>query len=246
MLSFDDLYRWKSYLPELTEELVKLVERTEPDSGPEEGTTEHSLEDFENIANDLLLEYSPERLWVFAYGSLIWNPEFDYEEVVQATALGWHRSFCLLLTRWRGTRELPALMLALDRGGMCIGNAYALPARDFKGQIVRLLEREIDANPPTNVPRWIDVSADGTDVKALTFIADPEGPAYAGKLPLQKVAWTLARAAGHWGSSAQYLYNTYSKLESVGIHDESIAELQGLVAKEIIDLTGGAPYPRGQ
>lgn len=72
MLSFDDLYRWKSYLPELTEELVKLVERTEPDSGPEEGTTEHSLEDFENIANDLLLEYSPERLWVFAYGSLIW------------------------------------------------------------------------------------------------------------------------------------------------------------------------------
>jgi cation transport protein ChaC len=223
--------------PVLTEELVWLVERTELDPGPEEGTIEHSLEDFNNLADELLSEYSPDTLWVFAYGSLIWNPEFDYEEVVQATAHGWHRSFCLQLTRWRGTRELPALMLALDRGGSCNGNVYSLPNQDHKAQIVRLLEREIDANPPTNVPRWIDVSAGGHDLKAMTFVADPKGPAYAGKLPMEKVAWTLARAAGHWGSSAQYLYNTFKMLESSGIHDESIVELQALVAKEIIGLT---------
>jgi cation transport protein ChaC len=234
----------ESSSPELTEELVRLVERTEPDPGPEEGTIEHSFEDFENLAEELLSDYSPDTLWVFAYGSLIWNPEFDYNQVVQATAHGWHRSFCLLLTRWRGTRELPALMLALDRGGMCNGNVYALPNQDHKAQIIRLLEREIDANPPTNVPRWIDVSADGNDLKALTFIADPEGPAYAGKLPLKKVAWTLARAAGHWGSSAQYLYNTFSMLESSGIHDESIWELQALVAKEITDLFSDDLYSR--
>jgi cation transport protein ChaC len=225
--------------PMLTEELVKLVERTEPDPGPEAGTVEHSQKDFEALADVLLTEYSPERLWVFAYGSLIWNPEFDFEKVVQATAKGWHRSFCLKLTRWRGTRELPALMLALDRGGTCNGNAYALPELDHKAQIVRLLEREIDANPPTNVPRWIDVSTDRFDVKALTFIADPKGPAYAGKLPMEKVAWTLARAAGHWGSSAQYLYNTCKMLDSSGIHDESIWELQALVAKEIIGIADG-------
>ena len=111
---------------------------------------------------------------------------------------------------------------------------------------MQLLDREIDANPPTNVPRWINVSVDGNDVKALTFIADPEGPAYAGKLPLKKVAWTLARAAGHWGSSAQYLCNTYSMLKSVGIDDKSITELQALVAQEIMDFTNGAPYPRGK
>ena len=223
----------------LTEELVRLVERIEPDPGPEEGTTEHSPDDFEPLADELLSEYSPETLWIFAYGSLIWNPEFNYEEVVQAVAHGWHRSFCLQLTRWRGTRELPALMLALDSGGTCFGNAYALPSKDHKAQIVRLLEREIDANPPTNVPRWIDVSTNGSTIKALTFIADPDGPAYAGKLSPEKVAWTLARAAGHWGSSAQYLYNTFNMLESNGIHDEAIWELQALVAKEIIDLSGG-------
>ncbi len=230
--------------PVLTEELVRLVERTEPDPGPEEGTIEHSSEDFEDLADELLSEYSPDSLWVFAYGSLIWNPEFDFEEVVQATAHGWHRSFCLQLTRWRGTRELPALMLALDRGGLCHGNAYSLPNKDHKAQIVRLLEREIDANPPTNVPRWIDVSTDKFNLKALTFIADPNGPAYAGKLSLEKVAWTLARAAGHWGSSAQYLYNTFNMLESSGIHDEAIWKLQSLVAHEIIEISKGDPNSR--
>ena len=223
--------------PVLTEELVRLVERTEPDPGPEEGTIEHSSDDFESLAEALLSEYSPDKLWIFAYGSLIWNPEFDFVEVIPAVAHGWHRSFCLKLTRWRGTRELPALMLALDRGGACNGNAYSLPNKDHKAQIVRLLEREIDANPPTKVPRWIDVSVDDFNLKALTFVADPDGPAYAGKLPLEKVAWTLARAAGHWGSSAQYLFNTFKMLETSGIHDESILELQALVAQEIIDLS---------
>lgn len=237
----------KDTLPLLTEELVKLVERKEPDPGPEEGTIEHSSEDFESIADELLSEYSPDTLQIFAYGSLIWNPEFEYEAVAPATADGWHRSFCLKLTRWRGTRELPALMLALDRGGTCNGNVYSLPSKDHKVQIIRLLEREIDANPPTNVPRWIHVTtSSGQDLKALTFIADPNGPAYAGNLPAEKVAWTIARAAGHWGSSAQYLYNTYKMLESSGIHDDSIMVLQSLVAQEIIELTADRPVSKGE
>ena len=225
-----------SSTPRLTAELVDMVERTEPDPGPEKGTIEHSPEDFDKIAEALLSEYCPDTLWVFAYGSLIWNPEFEYTLVEQATAKNWHRSFCLKLTRWRGTRELPALMLALDRGGTCVGNAYALLEDNHKSQIVRLLEREIDANPPTNVPRWIDVETARGVLKALTFIADPTGPAYAGNLSGDRVAWVLARAAGHWGSSARYLYNTFTMLETKGIHDESIWELQELVAQEIIDL----------
>ncbi|MEI4488975.1 gamma-glutamylcyclotransferase [Frigidibacter sp. MR17.14] len=106
---------------ELTEDLVRLVERTEPDPGPEPGSVEHSQADFEAIADALLSKGAPDTLTVFAYGSLIWNPEFEHEKVVRAVATGWHRSFCLKLIRWRGTRELPALMLALDRGGACEG-----------------------------------------------------------------------------------------------------------------------------
>ena len=178
-------------------------------------------------------EYTPVELWVFAYGSLIWNPEFESLESRSATAGGWHRSFCLKLTRWRGTRELPALMLALDRGGTCKGVAYRLPAKDHFGQIGLLVRRELDANPPTNVPRWISVKTKGGTLRALTFVADPEGRAYAGRLSLERVAHVLARAAGHWGSTAQYLFRTVTMLEQHGIRDRNLWRIQSLVAQEI-------------
>ena len=217
----------------LTAELVAWVERMEPDPGPEPGTTEHTEAEFDAMVEELLSEYKPEELWVFAYGSLIWNPEFKFLENRSAKANGWHRSFCLQLTRWRGTRELPALMLALDRGGSCKGIVYRLPAEDHVGQVGLLMRREIDANPPTNVPRWISVKTDRGTVRALAFVADPEGKAYAGKQPLKNVAHVLARAAGHWGSSAQYLFRTVTMLEEHGIRDRNMWRIQSLVAQEI-------------
>ncbi|TPL54886.1 gamma-glutamylcyclotransferase [Mesorhizobium sp. B2-4-6] len=221
----------------LTAELVARVERMEPDPGPEPGTSEHSDAEFDDLAEQLLAQYRPETLWIFAYGSLIWNPEFIYEEQRPATAPGWHRSFCLTLTRWRGTRELPALMLALDRGGSCNGIAYRLPSEDHFGQIVQLLRREIDANPPTNVPCWIKLRTKDGPLRALAFVAAPQGRAYAGKLALEQVAHTLARAAGHWGSSAQYLFRTVAKLEESGIRDRNLWRIQDLVARQIIAAT---------
>lgn len=219
----------------LTADLVALVERMEPDPGPEPGTADHTEAEFDALTGEVLSEYKPEELWVFAYGSLIWNPEFKFLESRMATANGWHRSFCLKLTRWRGTRELPALMLALDRGGTCKGVAYRLPKEDHFGQIGLLLRREIDANPPTNVPRWISVKTEQGTVRALTFVAAPGGNAYAGTLPIEKVAHVLARAAGHWGSCAQYLFRTATMLEEHGIRDRNIWMIQGLVAKEILE-----------
>ncbi|PSJ54369.1 gamma-glutamylcyclotransferase [Pseudaminobacter soli (ex Li et al. 2025)] len=217
----------------LTAELIALVERTEPDPGPAPGTSEHTDAELAEMASALLTEHAPEHLWVFAYGSLIWNPEFDVVEQRRAVASGWHRSFCLELTRWRGTRDLPALMLALDRGVTCIGIAYRLPQGDKHGQIVRLLDREVDANPPTNVPRWIQVSTTEGRLTALAFVALRSGSAYAGKRPLPEVASVLCRAAGHWGSAAQYAFNTITKLEEYGIRDRNLWEIQKLMASEI-------------
>ncbi|MGH8602933.1 MAG: gamma-glutamylcyclotransferase [Gammaproteobacteria bacterium] len=220
----------------LTAELVARVERFEPDPGPEPGTTEHTEAEFDAMVETLLLEYKPEELWVFAYGSLIWSPEFEFLESRSATAYGWHRSFCLKLTRWRGTRELPALMLALDRGGSCKGLAYRLPAQDHFKQLGQLMFREIDANPPTNVPRWISVKTDTGILRALAFVAARDGKAYAGKLSMERVAHVLARAAGHWGSAAQYLFRTVTMLEEHGIRDRNMWRIQSLVAQEIVDF----------
>ena len=225
----------------LTKELVALIDRTEPDPGPEPGRHDPDDAEFAAMADDVLAGAPDGPLWLFAYGSLIWNPEHDFVEQRRALANGWHRSFCLKLTRWRGTREQPALMMALDRGGSCTGLAYRMPRGNRHEQIEKLLRRETDGSPPTNVARWISVNAGGETIRALAFVVSRQGVAYAGPQPPEVVARITARAAGHWGSAAQYLQRTVSKLDEHGIRDRNLWTLQRLVAIEIEQMLAAAP-----
>jgi glutathione-specific gamma-glutamylcyclotransferase len=217
----------------LTPELVARVQRTAPDEGPRPGIAQMDDADYAGFAGQLAggLEGSPLR--VFAYGSLIWKPEFEFAGHDLATLHGWHRAFCMRIERWRGTREFPGLMMSLERGGSCRGVVYALHAGDERNQLERILRREMTNKPPTNVPRLVDVTVAGAKVKALAFTASHTAYSYAGKQALPHVARILARAAGHWGTGAEYLYNTVSHLEQFGIHDRNLWQLQELVAEEI-------------
>ncbi|WP_206078385.1 gamma-glutamylcyclotransferase [Poseidonocella sp. HB161398] len=192
------------------------------------------------MADALLLQHQPSPLWLFAYGSLIWNRNFESQLAQRAVAAGWHRSFCFVVKRWRGTMDTPGLMMALDRGGSCVGIAYKLPDHDHKAQLIRLLEREVDAKVATNVPKWIWVTTGEGRIKVLAFVAARDGPAYAGRQSAEAVARVIARAAGNWGSSAAYLQRTVSKLEEHGIRDRNLWRLQELVAREIVALPTGA------
>jgi cation transport protein ChaC len=128
-------------------------------------------------------------------------------------------------------------MLALDRGGSCTGIAYRLPDEDRIDQLEKLLRREIDANPPTNVARWIPIRIDGVAVVALAFVAERTGPAYDGGRSHEDIAAILARAAGHWGSAAAYLHRTVTKLDEHGIRDRNLWSIQRLVASQIKSST---------
>ncbi len=170
---------------------------------------------------------------LFAFGSLIWKPEIAHVAEVEATARGWHRSFCLRMIRFRGTLEQPGLMLALDRGGMCKGVLYTLPSVDLPGQLNKLFRREFTVKPITNMPRWIKVEVAGQPRPALAFVMNLKSPNYAGRLPPDEVAEILARSCGHWGTGAEYLLNTVTQLEARGIHDTALWRLQKLVAERI-------------
>ena len=170
---------------------------------------------------------------VFAYGSLIWKPEVPHVAEARATALGWQRAFCLTMLRFRGTPDQPGLMMALDRGGTCKGVLYTLPPDDLAGQLDRLFRREFTVKPITNMPRWIKVSVAGQTRAALAFVVNMASPLYAGRLALPQVADVLARSCGHWGTGAEYLLNTVTQLEMLGIHDRALWALQRLVAERI-------------
>jgi cation transport protein ChaC len=128
-------------------------------------------------------------------------------------------------------------MMALDHGGACHGVICRLPDDDQFGQLGKLLRREVDQREDLGELRWITAKTDIGKVRALTFYAGPRASYYTGKLPDAEVARILARAAGHWGSCANYLYQTITKLEEYGIHDSHLWKLQEMVAEEIRKLT---------
>ncbi|RWE77394.1 gamma-glutamylcyclotransferase [Mesorhizobium sp.] len=222
----------------LTAELVALCHREEIDPGPSGEWTQLSDDDFGALGRCLAGEADEGPLWVFAYGSLIWKPAFESVEQQRASAHGWHRSFCLDMVRWRGSAEQPGLMMALERGGRCDGVIYRLPDGEKPAQIERLLRREIDDHESVASVRWVPVRTAQGRVRALGFWVGVAGRGTSLGQPLEKVAWVLARACGHVGSGAEYLYNTVSHLETFGIHDRNLWRLQELVAEEIRSIHG--------
>lgn len=222
----------------LTPELVALCHREEIDPGPSGEWTQLSDDDFSALGRRLAGEADEGPLWVFAYGSLIWKPAFESVEQQRASAHGWHRSFCLDLVRWRGSAEQPGLMMALERGGRCDGVIYRLPDDDKAAQIERLLRREIDDHEAVASVRWVPVRTAQGRLRALGFWVGVTGRGTSLGQPLERVAHILARACGHVGSGAEYLYNTVSHLETFGIHDRNLWRLQELVAEEIRSIHG--------
>lgn len=218
----------------LTPELVARCWRAIEDTGPDPDAAHLDEGDYDSLLDALQAELpDSEPLWLFGYGSLIWKPEIDHVEERVATARGWHRSFCMNMTRWRGTKDSPGLMMALDRGGQCKGVAFRLADDNRRQQLGKLLRREVTLKPTSYHPRMLSLSSDSGPVKALAFVINRNGTTYAGPLAEERVVDRLATSCGHWGSGADYLYNTVKNLEERGIHDRHLWRLQRLVAERI-------------
>jgi len=161
--------------------------------------------------------------WIFAYGSLLWNPLFPVAEMRPARLQGLHRRFCLWSLASRGTPECPGLVLGLERGGACRGVALRLPAPLALDELHLLWRREMVVGSYT--PRWVRLDADGRALTALTFVVRRDHPQYAGNLSLSRKVDVFARARGAFGSSADYLERTRIALVAHGIVDPYLEEL---------------------
>ena len=161
-----------------------------------------------------------EDVWIFGYGSLMWNPAFHYAERRPGMIRGWHRSFCLWTPMGRGTPDNPGLVLGLDRGGSCRGIAYRIAARDRDTELQLLWQREMVADGYNS--RWVTVRGEAGDVRAITWVINPRGDRYAGKLPMETLARTLATASGRLGSNRDYLENTVAHLDELGIGERPL------------------------
>ena len=165
----------------------------------------------------------PGGVWVFGYGSLMWNPAIRFAERRPALVHGFHREFCLLARAGRGSPERPGLMLSLEPGGSCHGVAYRLPARGVEEELDVLWRREMMTR--SYRPVWVAARTAGGLAHAITFAANQSHERYRGGLGHGTMARYLARGEGPLGRCCDYLFDTVAHLRDMGIHDRRMEAL---------------------
>lgn len=162
-------------------------------------------------------------LWVFAYGSLMWDPAIRIVEIRKATLQGLHRRFCLKIEIGRGSRSAPALMAALDVGGECHGLAFRIPASEVDRETEILWMREMIGHAYT--PLFQTVHTPQGSVEALTFTMDRSSPSFA-DLGAAEAAAVIAAGRGLLGTNLEYFDNLAEHVALLGIEDEVFEEIR--------------------
>lgn len=173
-------------------------------------------------------------LWVYGYGSLMWDPGVHFAEIRLAALDGHQRRFNFQTSMARGTVEQPALMLSLEaRAGCCQGLAIHLAAERAEAELEILWRREMirGAYRPVMLP----VATPQGDISALVFTSNPAHPEYVGELPLPDTAAIIARAAGVMGTNRDYLEQMARQLAALDIHDDYVAQL----VSKVREIHGG-------
>jgi cation transport protein ChaC len=177
----------------------------------------------ESMALAMAAHPSGEAVPLFAYGSLIWNPAFNYQHREVARVYGYHRRFCLWTHLGRGTPECPGLVLGLDTGGSCSGLVYWIAAEDIASELEIVWRREMVTGAYR--PCWVMTRTASGPRRALTFLINHAHDRYAGRLSDEAIVASIASATGPIGPCADYLFNTAAHLDQLGIADPSLRRL---------------------
>ncbi len=163
-------------------------------------------------------------LWVFGYGSLMWQPDFPYAERKSARVHGYHRALCILSSRYRGTPEKPGLVMGLCRGGSCWGIAFRVQAGLAKQVLDTLWKREMLNN--VYLPTFVPLALPGTQrIRALAFVADTTHRQFVGELDVNGRARLVAQGVGQRGRCVDYIRNTLEHMRELGLQDPRLSRI---------------------
>jgi cation transport protein ChaC len=174
----------------------------------------------------------PGRVWVFGFGSLMWNPAFHFVERRVARIHGFHRQFCLWARAGRGSPERPGLMLSLERGGSCNGVAYRLSRRAAAVELDVIWRREMLTGAYR--PVWVTAHTPRGAEAAIAFSANRGHERYVPGLDDEEVARWLANGAGPMGRCCDYLFDTVTHLRELGLRDRRLEVLEAKVRAKVL------------
>ncbi|XDZ65120.1 gamma-glutamylcyclotransferase [Alphaproteobacteria bacterium LSUCC0684] len=184
-------------------------------------------EQLKSSRRNLVADDNKDDVWLFGYGSLIWNPVVEIKTQVLGRIYGYHRRFCLKTRIGRGTPENPGLVLGLARGGSCMGVALCIDGSIAVRELDLLWKREM-LNASYH-PKRVQVHCGAKQISAITFVMNEESPSYVAAMPLDEKARMITNASGFVGTSREYLELTCESLEELGIRDRYLAELCAII-----------------
>ena len=197
-----------------------------------------SAEDREASRRETLARHpAGQDLWIFGYGSLMWNPALNVTESRTAHVQGWSRSFCLKLIVGRAMPDKPGLMLAIEPGGALTGTVHRIDAAAIESETAILWMREMLSG--AYVPTWLTCETEDGSVDAVTFVINKAHERYAGPLDLAAQAALIAKAEGQAGNNRDYLYRCRQQLQRMAVHDPYVEDL----FKAVTALTGESGDP---
>ncbi len=184
--------------------------------------------EFEASRQQILRGIDGEDVWIFGYGSLIWNPCIDFDRSAPARLDGLTRRYCLWDKSGRGSEDAPGFYLALAPGGHCDGIAFHVPAERVDWELTCIWRREMISGA-YRAQLLEAVTTDGDAIRCVVFLANPNHVRYCCELLPQKLVECIAVAEGTIGTSREYLYNTVEGLASVGLEDPELTALERAV-----------------
>lgn len=203
---------------------------------------------FGKASRSTMWQAAQNELWVFGYGSLMWNPGFDFVERFPAELTGYHRAFCVYSVFYRGTPARPGLVLGLDRGGSCQGVAFRVAPGSAAETLRYLRAREQitgvyrEIRVPVALFQTSSESGQRRAATAVTFVVERNHPGYASTLPLARQAHLIRSAKGRAGCNLAYALNTISHMQNMNCIDRSLARLMPVLGS----VFAGVPAGSGQ
>ncbi len=159
-------------------------------------------------------------VWIFAYGSLLWNPAFHLVDRRDVRLFGYHRSFCLRTYMGRGSVDQPGLVLGLETSGSCSGQALKVDPRHLEEELSVIWSREMVSG--AYHPKWVNLKTPDGDLPAVAFVMNKGYQQYAGHLSFEEICHHLAHGSGALGCAADYLFETVAAMDKIGIVDKML------------------------
>lgn len=163
-------------------------------------------------------------LWVFAYGSLIWDPGIYFTEMRRAFVPTVQRRFILKdIGGGRGSADNPGVMAALDHGDGCDGMVFRIAAENVDAETYWLWMRE--RTGAAYHPAFVAAETAHGTVQALTFLADHDSIFIDASMTHEQQVQFCASGKGFFGTSLEYVENIAKHFDELGIVDAGVTRL---------------------